>query len=87
MIGRVGEDFVGGGSVGSFVVGHEDGVSVPFHEKGGRCEWLPVPVARERMDVVGMEKDGSVEIVGSEVMTEFFLPRAAEGRFEFGRLA
>ena len=66
---------------------HEEGASVAFHEQAHRRERLAVPVTREGVDVVAIEKDGSVEVLRGEVMTEFFLPRTAEGRIEFGRLA
>ena len=87
VIRDISEDLVGGGGVGGLVVSHEEGASVAFHEQSHRRERLAVPVTREGVDVVAIEKDGSVEVLRGEVMTEFFLPRTAERRIEFGRLA
>lgn len=48
-------------------MGDNDRVAIPLHEYGGRRKRLFMPEAGEAMNVMAIEKDGSIEIVLSEI--------------------
>jgi len=60
-------------------MGHHRRFSFASDENGDRGQWLLVPVTRERVDIVSVEKDGSIEPGFFQVAAEPLLAGSAGG--------